>query len=113
MKVTNRLFRAFADETRLRILNILTIGEFCVCEIKDILGLSQSKVSRHLTYLKNSGLVSDRREGLWSYYKLTEPNNKIHRNILNCILPCLQKIDFLNTDLKNAKKQCGKKNICN
>jgi ArsR family transcriptional regulator len=62
--------KALSDETRLRIVNLLSnYNELCVCEIVDALGLPQSTISRHLTVLKNAGLVEDRKQGLWVIYK--------------------------------------------
>ena len=63
-------FRALSDETRLRILALLINGEMCVCDLMAILDLPQSTVSRHLAYLRNSGWVQDRRQGVWMYYRL-------------------------------------------
>ncbi|GFO59191.1 transcriptional regulator [Geomonas silvestris] len=66
-----KLFKALSDETRLRILALLIAnGELCVCDLTATLQLPQSTVSRHLAYLRKSGLVRDRREGLWMYYSL-------------------------------------------
>jgi ArsR family transcriptional regulator, arsenate/arsenite/antimonite-responsive transcriptional repressor len=73
MKKTAQLFKALSDETRLRILSLLTAGELCVCDLMAVLDLPQSTVSRHLAYLRNSGLVEDRRQGVWMYYRLTTP----------------------------------------
>ena len=72
-----QLFKALADETRLRILNLIRHRELCVCQIVDVLGLGQSKVSRHLAHLRNAGLVSDRREGLWMHYSMAKPDGKL------------------------------------
>lgn len=71
MKNEARLFKSLADETRLKILWLL-LGqeELCVCDIMRVLGITQSKASRHLRYLYHLGLVTDRREGLWMYYSL-------------------------------------------
>ncbi len=63
-----RLFHALSDETRLRILDRLRRGERCVCELTDALDAAQSRLSFHLRILKDAGLVTDRREGRWSYY---------------------------------------------
>jgi len=63
-----RLFHALSDETRLRILDRLRRGERCVCELTDALEAAQSRLSFHLRILKDAGLVTDRREGRWSYY---------------------------------------------
>ena len=69
MKAEARLFKSLADETRLKILWLLMREkELCVCDIMGVLGITQSKASRHLRYLFNAGLVMDRREGVWIYY---------------------------------------------
>jgi Predicted transcriptional regulators len=68
---TEALFRALADPTRLRCLLLLHAeGELCVCELTHALGESQPKISRHLAQLRETGIVSDRRQGLWVYYRL-------------------------------------------
>jgi DNA-binding transcriptional ArsR family regulator len=65
------IFRALADETRLEILSLLvTHRELCVCDLQQVLGIVQSKTSRHLQYLKRVGLLTDRRAGLWVHYRL-------------------------------------------
>lgn len=64
------LFRALADDTRLRILRHLAAGECCVCDLTAELGVAQSLLSFHLRVLKESGLIRDRREGRWAYYAL-------------------------------------------
>src|ERR1700704_4238709 len=64
------LFKALADATRLRILGLLLAGEVCVCDIHESLKIPQSKASRHLAYLRRSGLVDTRREGLWIHYRM-------------------------------------------
>jgi ArsR family transcriptional regulator, arsenate/arsenite/antimonite-responsive transcriptional repressor len=65
-----RRFAALSDETRLRIMGLLTRGEWCVCDLQGELGAAQSRLSFHLKKLKEAGLVSDRREGRWAYYSL-------------------------------------------
>jgi ArsR family transcriptional regulator len=64
------LFKAMADETRLRILKLLEGGELCVCDITAGLEMTQPNVSFHLGILKDAGLVKDRREGRWMHYDL-------------------------------------------
>ena len=64
------LFHALSDVTRLSILEMLRDGERCVCELQDELDAAQSRLSFHLRVLKEAGLVTDRREGRWSYYKI-------------------------------------------
>src|ERR1700683_469010 len=65
------LFRALADPTRLRLLNLISNREICVCYFVEILGLSQPKISRHLAYLRRAGIVTARREGKWMHYRLS------------------------------------------
>ena len=65
------VFRALADETRLEVLALLSKhGELCVCDLQQVLGINQSKTSRHLQYLKHAGLLTDRRAGLWVHYRI-------------------------------------------
>jgi ArsR family transcriptional regulator len=74
MKTEARLFKSLADETRLRILWLLMAREeLCVCDIMGVLGITQSKASRHLRYLYHLGWVTDRREGVWMNYRLSVP----------------------------------------
>lgn len=73
------LFHALSDETRLSILEMLRDGERCVCELQDELDAAQSRLSFHLRVLKEAGLVSDRRDGRWSYYTIVpEALTEVH-----------------------------------
>jgi ArsR family transcriptional regulator len=67
-------FRGLSDPTRLRIINLLLHEELCGCDIQRLLRITQSSVSRHLVYLKRSGLVLNRREGFRVFYCLAEGN---------------------------------------
>ena len=110
---TNLMFRAFADETRLRILNLLARNkELCVCDIQAILGTSQPKVSRHLAYLRNAGLVCVRREGLWKHYSLLAPKGGFHRGLVGCLRGCFAEVDVLRRDLENLRKIQARKAGC-
>jgi len=82
MKKTAQLFKALSDETRLRILALLAEGELCVCDLMATLELPQSTVSRHLAYLRNAGLVEDRRQRVWMYYRLAEGNGPLCRDLM-------------------------------
>lgn len=108
MKQFVDLFKALSDETRLRIVTLLSEKELCVCQIEAALGLSQVKVSRHLTILRYTGLVNCRRDGLWIYYSLTEPKNKIEETLFTCFRECLRKEKFFSIDLANMKKCISK-----
>ena len=76
-----QVLKALSDETRLRILNLLCHGELCVCQIEEILGVGQSKASRHLAHLRSAELVRDRREGQWVYYSLAQPQGLLQRRL--------------------------------
>ncbi len=68
------LFKALADRTRLRLLNLMAgAGEVCVCFFVEVLGESQPKISRHLAYLRRAGVVAARREGKWMHYRVATP----------------------------------------
>lgn len=67
---TAQLFHALSDEARLEIIRILLDGEHCVCDLQAHLDVAQSRLSYHLKVLKDAEVVSDRREGRWSYYTL-------------------------------------------
>src|ERR1700741_692699 len=67
------LFAALSDRTRLRLLNLMDGREVCVCYFVEILGQSQPKISRHLAYLRNAGVVNARREGKWMHYRIVVP----------------------------------------
>lgn len=102
MKDIAKIYKALSDEARLRILNLLHDGELCVCHIMDILHMGQSKVSRHLTYLKNAGLVHDRRKGLWVYYSLSK--NKSYIPMLRCLKELRKDVKELKFDSERLLK---------
>jgi len=83
------LLKACADQTRLRLLNLLAAeGEVCVCHLVDVLGTNQPKVSRHLAYLKRTGLVSDRKDSLWVYYRLSDSLAEHASRLIECVNSC-------------------------
>lgn len=92
------MFRAFSDRTRLRILHLLRSGETCVCDLVDVLGVPQPKVSRHLAYLRRAGLVVARRDGLWMHYALAGAKSEFHKSLLNCLTCCFQSVPELKED---------------
>ena len=112
MKNLASAFKALADESRLRILNILIhSGELCVCDIERVMGFTQTKVSRHLGYLKRAGLVTDRREGLWILYSIAQPKDDEHREIMKCIRQLLEPNPVAQKDAKELAKSI-KKGCC-
>src|ERR1043166_431456 len=72
LEETARVFHALSDPTRLQLVALLRGGERCVCELTEALGAGQSRLSFHLKTLKDAGLVLDRREGRWVYYRLNQ-----------------------------------------
>ena len=95
-----QLFKALADQTRLRILNLLSRRELCVCQIVEVLGIGQSKASRHLAHLRNAGLVADRREGLWMHYSLARPAGHIHRAVIEWLAQAEDEVPSAAADLE-------------
>jgi ArsR family transcriptional regulator len=96
------LFRGFADPTRIRILSLLAAGELCVCDLVDLLALPQPTVSRHLAYLRRSGLVAARRDVQFAYYRLAEPTTSVHATLLDCVRSCFQGIPALDAERARA-----------
>lgn len=106
-KAVNRVdlvFRAVADPTRLRILNLLRGGERCVCELVEILRCPQPKASRHLGYLRRAGLVSVRKQGLWSYYRLSPARDSFHSKLLDCLATCCGDVPVMKRDARRLRK---------
>src|ERR1700757_5232432 len=81
MKELEQYFKALGDTSRLRILNLLLHGELCVCDIQYVLEATQTNVSRHLSYLKNSHLVVDRRDGYRIFYRLADPRQGVKKRL--------------------------------
>ena len=104
IKQYSKLFKALSDETRLRIIVLLTQRELCVCQIEEALDLSQVKVSRHLTVLRYSGLVENRQDGIWVYYSLAKPKNKIEEDLFESFRTYLYKEENFAKDLSKMKE---------
>jgi ArsR family transcriptional regulator len=86
MRAEARFFKSLSDETRLKILWLLSgTEELCVCDIIDVLGITQSKASRHLRYLYHLGWVTDRRDGLWMNYRLAVTPNGPREKLLKLL----------------------------
>ena len=109
------MFRAFSDRTRLRIMHLLRPGELCVCDLVNVLGVPQPKISRHLSYLRRAGLVKGRKVGLWSYYQLTPATNAFHRKLLDCVATCFTDVPELAADaaeLEERRATCCSGRAC-
>jgi ArsR family transcriptional regulator len=99
-----QLFRALADDTRLRILALLAAGEVCVCHIHGALDLPQPTVSRHLAYLRKSGLAAARREGLWMHYSLRMPTDPGAANVLKAALGAIGTVSSAGSDRRKLSR---------
>ncbi len=100
------VFRALADPTRLRILQLLNSGELCVCDIVAHLGVPQPKASRHLAYLRRAGLVLARKEGLWSYYRLAPVRTAFEKQLRECLVACFRELPPLSDPPKSGRRCC-------
>lgn len=103
MRRTVTLFKALSDETRIRIVALLTHGELCVCDIIQVLDLPQSTVSRHLAILRQAGLVEDRRKGVWIYYRLAESSEPVCGDLLDILSGGLQNLDQVRADSEKLR----------
>ncbi len=101
MKNAVRLFKLFSDETRVRILMLLSRRELCVCQIMGVLGISQPLVSRNLSLLNNAGLLDERREGKLVFYSLKKHPSPVASNILSALKSELKEDRKLLEDLKS------------
>src|SRR5437763_16784169 len=101
-----KLFRALADSTRLRLLNLMSGREVCVCYFVEILKQSQPKISRHLAYLRNAGIVSARREGKWMHYSIERPVDAGAAAILDAALASFEADREMQSDLSRLSKAC-------
>ncbi len=114
-----RILKAVSDESRLRILNlIISADEICVCDIERTLGFTQTKVSRHLTALKNANLVTDRRQGLWILYSFTGDKQKAHVKLLKGLKNTFSTYPIFREDIRRLRQsikngQCTTFNVIN
>ena len=97
---------ALADKTRLRLLNLMRDEEVCVCFFTEVLGDSQPKISRHLAYLRNGGIVKARRDGKWMHYSIVVPGDDGGRRVLKEALDWLDEQPELRAEREKYKKVC-------
>jgi ArsR family transcriptional regulator len=100
-------FKALSDPTRLRILGLLMGGEVCVHDIHDSLGIPQPKASRHLSYLKNAGLVSARKNGLWVQYRIAPLEDSVLTVLLDTVVHCLCHVETVGRDRLRLDAKSG------
>src|SRR5213593_4139236 len=91
-------FRAFSDQTRLRILHLLQNGELCVNDLVEIIDVPQPTASRHLAYLRRAELVVTRKEGQWIYYGLAPAASPFQKKLLECLSKCFDEVPAIQKD---------------
>jgi ArsR family transcriptional regulator, arsenate/arsenite/antimonite-responsive transcriptional repressor len=101
------VFKALADKTRLRILSLLGNNEVCVCHIHDSLGLPQPTVSRHLAYLRKSGLVAVRRDGVWMHYQVSRSLSPVVQRIVAAAVNALRQLPATTQDRRQFQRSFG------
>lgn len=101
-----RFFQALGDKTRLRLLNLMGDQEICVCYFVEILEQPQPKISRHLAYLRNAGIVNARREGKWMHYRIVMPPHIGATQILRQTLTVLKEEKAMQADRARLTKAC-------
>lgn len=112
METATLIFKALSEEPRLRILNLLlTRGELCVCDIMASLELPQSTASRHLAYLKKTGWVDDRREGVWIHYSISKSTNALRQELAPLLKRHLAASGVTVDDQRRLEEFC-KRNTC-
>jgi ArsR family transcriptional regulator len=99
LKKARRLLKALGDDNRLRILNLLGKQEMNVARLCEIVGSTQPNISKHLAKLRLLGIVSDRREGQFIYYRLTTPSSEFQENLISCVLDGLSEVKIFKADL--------------
>lgn len=101
-----RLFQGLADRTRLRLLNLIADQEVCVCFLVEILDAPQPTISRHLAYLRRTGLVAARRDGKWMHYRIAVPGNQFARKLL------METLRWLAADKEMARERSRLRRAC-
>jgi ArsR family transcriptional regulator len=103
----SRLFRALGDETRLRVVALLSHGELCVCHLERALGLTQPNASRQLAILKAAGVLESRREGTWVYYAIAEQEHETVARALEVLTGAFGARRALRADHARLRRSCG------
>lgn len=101
-----RFFQSLGDRTRLRLLNLMSDQEICVCYFVEILGQPQPKISRHLAYLRSAGIVEARREGKWMHYRIVMPPHIGAAQILRQTLTSLGEEKAMQADRARLTRAC-------
>lgn len=104
MQDISQIYKALSEEMRLRMLMLLTHGELCVCDIMAVLDEPQSKVSRHLAYLKNSGLIQGKRVGTWMHYFVRDPLDALTSAHIEFLKKELSNLTWVRADVEKMRE---------
>jgi len=104
MRNIERVFKAIADRNRIRILKMLEAKPMCVCEITEVLGIAQPSVSRHLSILRDAGLLDDEKDGIWTNYCLSRSGNDVVVTMLSSLSRWGNEDGVIRIDREKAKK---------
>jgi len=107
LQAIDRVFKALADPTRVRIVGLLLGGEICVCHIHETLGIPQSKASRHLAYLRRAGIVYGEKRGLWVYYRLASKETGTAQVLVDAARHCIGHLPTVQRDGARLAKKTG------
>jgi len=102
------VYKCLCDETRLRILHLLSRQRLCVCHFQEILDAPQVKVSKHLAYLRQRGMVETHREGSWIIYALPAKRSPELTANMKCLQDCASEIPVFKADLRRMRKALAK-----
>ena len=105
------LFKALADRTRLRIINLIGGDEICVCFLVEALNINQPKISRHLAYLRRAGVVFARRDGKWIHYRIVEPPDPYAASIFREVRKWLTNDEEMQRDRSRLNRICCAPNL--
>ena len=99
-----RVMKALSCETRLRILSLLLEKECCVCEVMQVLGISQSTASRGLGALYDAGFLNQRREGIWTFYSIAKDTAPYYSEMLEAVREALESNTLVKAERERLKK---------
>lgn len=116
MRYYTKMFKALSDESRLRIVFLLSRKPLCVCEITAILQLAISTVSKHLSILREAGFIVDKKDGKWVIYELNDAADEQIRSLITLVIDWLENNNSAQKDLVklatvNRNKICGVKHL--
>jgi ArsR family transcriptional regulator len=103
----SHLFRALGDEKRLRIVALLAHGELCVCHVQEALGLAQPAASRHLGILKSAGVIDSRKQGVWTYHRLSPQQDPQRGRQLKTLVKAFGAEETLARDVERLRRSTG------